>query len=229
MASNRAEAVQARSRAGLDSASARQRSKVASDTLSSFDKVEIGVFVGGNMRATARSLNACPYLAISFFQYRPRIRYFSEATTSLTQGDLQRLFADDDLRNLNFIGGTFFWSEPRKLEQGWGFADMSEVNLVVAADGKVEAYWAHPIKDIPGSTDCICALANSLEGYLEALFCAEFQRSVFIRGFPDEDPVRFKKTILVAKQCALIAGGYEYYDFWAGLLGLPDTDTIPES
>ena len=143
--------------------------------------------------------------------------------------NIQSLFSEYSLQNLRFLNGTNFWPEPQRLEQGWGFADMSEVNLVVAADGKVEAYWAHPIKDIPGSTDCICALANSLEGYLEALFCAQFNTDTFIRGFPDEDPIRFKKTILVAKQCALIAGGYEYYDFWAGLLGLPHTDTIPES
>ena len=170
-----------------------------------------------------------PDYELSEIKLTSPIKRSSPLTWPDCPSNLQRLFADDDLRNLNFIGGTFFWSAPQKLEQGWGFADMSEVNLVVAADGKVEAYWAHPIKDIPGSTDCICALANSLEGYLEALFCAQFQRLVFIRGFPDEDPVRFKKTVLVAKQCALIAGGYEYYDFWAGLLGLPDTDTIPES
>ena len=86
---------------------------------------------------------------------------------------------------------------------------MSEDNLAVAPDGKVEAYWAYPIKDVPGSTDSICTLANSLESYLEALFCARLQRSVFIRGFPDEDPVRSNKTVPVAKQCALIAGGYD--------------------
>ncbi|WP_207807070.1 hypothetical protein, partial [Parazoarcus communis] len=40
---------------------------------------------GGNNRATALSLNACPYLATSFFRYRPRVSDSIEATTILTQ------------------------------------------------------------------------------------------------------------------------------------------------
>ena len=42
---------------------------------------------GGNSRATALSLKACPYLATSFFHYRPRGFDSNEATTSLTQGE----------------------------------------------------------------------------------------------------------------------------------------------
>jgi hypothetical protein len=141
---------------------------------------------------------------------------------------IQLLYSEQDLKNQNFIGGTFFWSEPKKLDQGWGFADMSEVNLVVAPSGQVEAYAAHPIRGMPGATDCLGVLAKDLESYLEALFYAGFNKSHFISGFPDEDPILFEKTVLVAKHCALIAGGYEYYDFWAGLLGLPPTDTVPE-
>jgi hypothetical protein len=41
---------------------------------------------GGNNRATALSLKACPYLATSFFHYRPRVCDSNEATTILTQG-----------------------------------------------------------------------------------------------------------------------------------------------
>lgn len=40
---------------------------------------------GGNNLATALSLNACPYLAISFFRYHPRVSNSIEATTILTQ------------------------------------------------------------------------------------------------------------------------------------------------
>ena len=141
---------------------------------------------------------------------------------------IQVLYSENDLRNLNFIGGTFFWSEPKKLDQGWGFADMSEVNLVVAPSGQVEAYAAHPIRGMPGATDCLGILAKDLESYLEALFCAGFNKTHFISGFPDENPTLLEKTVLVAKHCTLIAGGYEYYDFWAGLLGLPPTETIPD-
>ena len=89
-ASNRARAVQARSRAGLDSASARNRSNVATEMLSSCETVCTDALSGGNNLATALSLNACPYLATSSFRYRPRISDSIEATTSLTQGGCRR-------------------------------------------------------------------------------------------------------------------------------------------
>ncbi|MPM72115.1 hypothetical protein SDC9_119088 [bioreactor metagenome] len=71
-ASNRAGAVH-RSRAGLDSASARHRSSVAVEILSSRETVSTDALSGGNNRAIALSLNACPYLATSFFRYRPQV------------------------------------------------------------------------------------------------------------------------------------------------------------
>lgn len=141
---------------------------------------------------------------------------------------IRKLYSEHDLSNQNFIGGTSFWADPRKLDQGWGFADMSEVNLVVVPSGAVEAYTAHPIRGMLGATDCLGVLSKNLESYLEALFCAGFNKTHLISGFPEEDLILFEKTVLVAKHCALIAGGYEYYDFWAGLLGLPPTDTVPE-
>ena len=133
---------------------------------------------------------------------------------------IQMLFAENSLENLHFINGISFWSEPKPLEQGWGFADMSEVNLVVAPSGTVEAYNAHPIRGMPGATNCLDVLAKDLESFLEALFCAQFNQSTFLRGSPDENSIQYEKTVLVAKHCALIAGGYEYYGFWAGLLGV---------
>lgn len=141
--------------------------------------------------------------------------------------ELQNLYVNHDLHNIELLS-TFFWSEPKRLEQGWGFADMSEVNIVVSPAGRVEAYNAHPIRGMPGAIDCLGVLATDLESYLEALFYGQFNKTHFIPGFPDEDPSLFQKTVLVAKHCSLIAGGYEYYDFWAGLLGLPTTDEIPE-
>jgi hypothetical protein len=141
---------------------------------------------------------------------------------------IRRLYSEYDLRNQNFVGGIFFWSEPKQTEQGWAFADMSEVNLVVAPSGIIEAYAAYPIRDMPGANDCLGTLARDLESFLEALFCAGFNKTHLISGFPDEDPILFEKTVLVAKHCSLIAGGYDYYDFWAGLLGLPPTDMVPE-
>jgi hypothetical protein len=141
--------------------------------------------------------------------------------------NLQDLFSEFDLSKLNMMW-TFFWDAPKKMEQGWGFADMSEVNIVVTPSGRVEAYAAHPIRGMPGSTDRLGLLAQDLESYLEALFYAQFNKIHFISGFPDEDPILFKKTFLVAKFCALMAGGDEYYDFWAGLLGLPPSNTVQE-
>ena len=133
---------------------------------------------------------------------------------------IQMLFAENSLENLHFINGISFWSEPKPLEQGWGFADMSEVNLVVAPSGTVEAYNAHPIRGMPGATNCLDVLAKDLESFLEALFCAQFNQSTFLRGSPDENSIQYEKTVLVAKHCALIAGGYEYYGFWAGWFGV---------
>jgi hypothetical protein len=153
---------------------------------------------------------------------------FRDAELIITEvpASLQKLYANHDLHNIELLS-TFFWSEPKRLEQGWGFADMSEVNIVVAPSGQIEAYNAHPIRGMPGATDCLGLLAKDLESYLEALFYGQFNKTHFISGFPDEDPILFQKTVLVAKHCSLIAGGYEYYDFWAGLLGLPPTDTVP--
>ena len=86
-----AAAVQARSRAGLDSASARQRSKVGAEMLKSRATDSSEALSGGNSRAIALSLKACPYLATSFFHYRPRVCDSNEATTILTQGGSQKV------------------------------------------------------------------------------------------------------------------------------------------
>lgn len=158
-------------------------------------------------------------------------QYAIERTSPIAKGNsnfpedipsgLRDLYNGHSLERVSLIGGIVFLSEPEKLAQGWGFANMSEVNLVVAPTGRVEAFAAYPIRNMPGATDCIGVLAKDLESYLEALFYAQFNRSHFLRGFPDESPIVLEKTILVAKHCTLIAGGYEYYDFWAGILGLP--------
>ena len=73
----------------MDSACARQRSSVVTEMLNSRATASIGALSGGNNLATALSLNACPYLATSFFHNRPLIQDSIEATTILTQGDLE--------------------------------------------------------------------------------------------------------------------------------------------
>src|SRR5258705_13495477 len=85
-ASNRAAAVQARSRAGLDSASLRQRSSVPTPTPTSPATSSNAALSGGNNRATALSLNACPYFANSFSHHRPRFIDCIGATSILTRG-----------------------------------------------------------------------------------------------------------------------------------------------
>ena len=86
-ASNRAAAVQARSRAGLDSASLRQRSSVPTPTPTSRATSSNAALSGGNNRATALSLNACPYFANSLSHHRPRFIDCIGATSILTRGD----------------------------------------------------------------------------------------------------------------------------------------------
>ena len=49
------------------------------------EAVSTDALSGGSNLATTLSLNACPYLATSFFRYRPRVLDFIEATTILTQ------------------------------------------------------------------------------------------------------------------------------------------------
>src|ERR1700721_933766 len=85
--SNRATAVQARSRAGLDSASLRQRSSVPTPTPTSRATSSNVALSGGSNRATALSLNACPYFANSLSHHRPRGFTDSNGATSiLTRG-----------------------------------------------------------------------------------------------------------------------------------------------
>src|SRR5882672_266553 len=88
-ASNRAAAVLARSRAGLDSASLRQRSSVPTPTPTSPATSSNAALSGGNNRATALSLNACPYFANSLSHHRPRFIDCIGATSILTRGASQ--------------------------------------------------------------------------------------------------------------------------------------------
>ena len=86
-ASNRAAAVQARPRAGLDSASLRQRSSVCAPMPISRATTSTAALSGGSNLATALSLNACPYRANSFFHHRPLFIGSIGATTILTRGE----------------------------------------------------------------------------------------------------------------------------------------------
>jgi hypothetical protein len=134
---------------------------------------------------------------------------------------VRELYADHDLTNVHMLW-TSFLKEPKRVQQGWHIAQMSETMIVVAeGTGRIEAYTQYPIPGMPGGADCLGLLARDLESYLEALLCGQMNKAHFAPGFPDEDPVLRAKTEHIARLCSLIAGGDEYYDFWAGVLGLP--------
>lgn len=65
-------ATRAGAAAPPDSASLRQRSSVATLTPISRDTTSTDALSGGSNRATAMSLNSCPYLAIQLFHQRPQ-------------------------------------------------------------------------------------------------------------------------------------------------------------
>ena len=90
-ASKRAAAVQARSRAGLDSASLLQRSRVETPTPISRATDSTVALSGGSNRATALSLKSCPYRAKSFSHHRPRIQDSIEVASILTRGVAERV------------------------------------------------------------------------------------------------------------------------------------------
>ena len=76
-----------RPRTGLDCASSRQRSSVFVPMPISRATNSTAALCGGNNRATALSLNACPYRAI-FLPYRPQVSDSIDATTILTRGGI---------------------------------------------------------------------------------------------------------------------------------------------
>ena len=84
-ASSRAVAVHTRWRSGSATAWARQRSNVAGATPSSHATFTTGELSGGSKRATARSLNTCPYRAMCS-PLCPQAYRAIEATTILRQG-----------------------------------------------------------------------------------------------------------------------------------------------
>src|SRR5450830_679980 len=88
-APSRAAAVQARPRAGLDCTSSRQRCRVPAATPTSLATNSTAALSGGNNRATARSLNVCPYRANSVLHRRPRVLGSIEATSIVTRGGSQ--------------------------------------------------------------------------------------------------------------------------------------------
>jgi hypothetical protein len=111
-ASNRAGPVQTRSRAGLDRASARHRFSVVTEMQRSRETVSTDALSGGSNRATALSLNACPYLATSFFRYRPQVSDSIEPTTILTQRGFARAGGSHWLDSAWCAGSAAWPSKP---------------------------------------------------------------------------------------------------------------------
>lgn len=131
---------------------------------------------------------------------------------------IQNLYAEYDLSNIHMLW-TSFLPEPNQVKEGWHFAQMSEAMIVMTPQGRIEAYNEHPIRAIHGDSQFLGDLAKDMESYLEALLCGAMTKMHFAPGFADQPGVKEKLEPL-AKLCAAIAGGDEYYDFWAGVLGL---------
>ena len=132
---------------------------------------------------------------------------------------IQALYVDTDLSKIHMLW-TRFLIEPKLLPQGWHFAQMDETLIVMAnGSGRVEAYEEHPIRAIYGESHFLGVLAKDVDSYLEALLCGALNVMHFSPGFADQPGVK-EKLEPIAKLCSAIAGGDEYYDFWAGLLGL---------
>lgn len=131
---------------------------------------------------------------------------------------VQTLYTDYDLSNIHMLW-TSFLPEPNQVKEGWHFAQMSEAMIVMTPQGRIEAYNEHPIRAIHGDSQFLGDLAKDMESYLEALLCGAMTGMHFVPGFADQPGVKEKLEPL-AKLCAAIAGGDEYYDFWAGVLGL---------
>ena len=84
--SRRADAVHAGARLGIDSVSLRARSSVGTLQPISGGTTSTGAHSGGRNRASALSLNSCPYLAIQIFHQRPRFESSVGAATILPRG-----------------------------------------------------------------------------------------------------------------------------------------------
>jgi hypothetical protein len=132
--------------------------------------------------------------------------------------EIIELFKNQDLSCVNMLW-TSFLEKPNRVLEGWHFATMSETMIVQTPLGSIEAYNLHPIFAIHGDSQFLGALAKDMESYLEALLCGAMIGKHFSPGFADEPGVK-EKLEPIAKLCSVIAGGDEYYDFWAGLLGL---------
>jgi hypothetical protein len=75
------------------SASARHRSRVSTDTPTSWDTCSKETELGGSSLASTLFLNACPYRAIVSSHHRPRFSESIEATTILTRAANQAAVA----------------------------------------------------------------------------------------------------------------------------------------
>jgi hypothetical protein len=143
---------------------------------------------------------------------------------STAPAEIQTLYTEYDLSNIHMLW-TSFLSEPRQLKEGWCFADLGEALfdgvaagrvLVMTPQGRIEAYTEPLLRSM--ERWYLGSVAKDMESYLEAILCAQMNKSHFASGFCDNPAVR-AKVEPIAKLCTVIAGGDEYHEFWSGLLG----------
>ncbi|TEA79591.1 hypothetical protein [Allopusillimonas ginsengisoli] len=85
--------------------------------------------------------------------------------------------------------------------------------------GRIEAFGDCSAEITDGDQCFAGPLAVSMEAYLEALFCGTLFRRHFATGFSDQPQTR-QKLEPVVQLCANLAGGKEYQNLWARILGL---------
>lgn len=132
--------------------------------------------------------------------------------------DIQALFRDYDLSFLNMLWTTFL-PEPTKVPEGWHFANILLNRVVRVPCGRIEAFNDRSLETTEGDHQFTGTLAVSMDAYLDALFCGALFRKHFATGFADQPTTR-QKLEPVAQLCTVFAGGAQYEEFWAGVLGL---------
>jgi hypothetical protein len=131
--------------------------------------------------------------------------------------EIEELFRDYDLSRIHMLW-TSFLDKPRKVVEGWHFADMSDTRIVLVPSGRIEAYNNYPIRAIHGDSEYFGAIAESMEAYLEAMIFGAMIGKHFASGFYNDPQVRTKRMPVI-QACTTIAGGKEYEDFWASVFG----------
>ncbi len=126
--------------------------------------------------------------------------------------ELQELFEEHDLSNLNILG-TRFLGAPLLVREGWQLASMEGFRIVLCT--ATQRVLGCPVLDgfTPSAMKSSIPMARDLGAYLEALLAGDMMRTHFIFGAA-EQPGRRARLRYLASLCAIIAGDDEYFAIW---------------